>query len=277
MPTRSAVIDLHSHSTASDGEYPPEEVAARAAAAGSRVWALTDHDTVAGQDSALAAAKRLSMRFVPGIELSCFIDGREIHVLGHFVDPEHPTLKRFEDLLAEKRRARMEGIVRKLAALSVHVSVDDIVRNSGGKTIGRPHISRALVDRGYVSTVKEGFDRYLGEGKPAYVQRYRLSAEEGIQLVAGAGGVTTLAHPGVSKLERGDLKRLRESGLAGVEVFHPEHNPSMREKYQRIADEYDLVPTAGSDFHGERVAPDRHLGSESMSEAQLARLEARRP
>ncbi len=277
MSARSTVIDLHSHSTASDGEYPPEEVAARAAAAGSRVWALTDHDTVAGLGTALAAAKQRAIRFVPGIELSCFLDGREIHVLGHFVDPEHPTLKRFEDLLAEKRRARMEEIVRKLAALGVHVTADDIVRNSGGKTIGRPHISRALVDRGYVTTVKEGFDRYLGEGKAAYVQRYRLSAEDGIRLMAGAGGVATLAHPGLNKMERGDLKRLREMGLAGVEVFHPDHNPSMRDKYQRVADEYDLVATAGSDFHGERVSPDRHIGQETMSEAELARLEARRP
>ncbi len=277
MTTTPVVIDLHTHSTASDGEYAPGEVAARAAAAGSRVWALTDHDTVAGQEGALEAAKRLSIRFVPGIELSCFLDAREIHMLGHFVDPQHPSLVRFEDLLAEKRRVRMEEVVRKLAALGVHVSVDDIVRNSGGKTIGRPHISLTLVDRGYVSTVKEGFDRYLGEGRPAYVQRYRLLADEAIRLVAGAGGVTTLAHPGVSRMERGDLERLREMGLEGVEVYHPDHNPSMRGKYQRIADELDFVATAGSDFHGERVAPDRHLGQESMSEAEFARLEARRP
>ncbi len=277
MPTTPVVIDLHSHSTASDGQYPPGEVASRVAAAGVGVWALTDHDTVAGLESACAAAKRLSVRFVPGIELSCFIDRREIHMLGHFVDPEHPTLKRFEDFLAEKRRERMVEIVRKLAGLGVHITVDDIVKHSGGKTIGRPHISRALVEGGYVATVKEGFDRYLGEGKPAYVSRFRLEAEDGIQLVAGAGGVATLAHPGVNKLERGDLRRLREAGLAGVEVFHPDHNRSVREKYQRIADELDVVATSGSDFHGEQVAPDRHLGSETMPEAQLERLEQRRP
>ncbi len=274
MSATSMVIDLHSHSTASDGEYPPREVAQRAAGAGVGVWALTDHDTVSGLEQALAAARPHSIRFVPGIELSCFLDRREIHMLGHFVDPEHPTLKRFEDFLADKRRERMQEIVRRLAALGVHVTVDEIVAYSGGKTIGRPHISRALVERGYVATVKEGFDRYLGEGKPAYVQRFRLEAEEAIRLIASAGGVTTVAHPGV---KRGDLKRLREAGLAGVEVFHPDHNPSVREKYRRIADELDIVATSGSDFHGEQVAPDRHLGSETMPEGQFARLEERRP
>jgi 3',5'-nucleoside bisphosphate phosphatase len=277
MAARPDVIDLHTHSVASDGEYPPGEVAERLAAAGSVAWALTDHDTVAGQQAAAAAARRLSMRFIPGIELSCFLDGIEIHMLGHFVDPEHPTLKQFEDLLAEKRRTRMEEIMRKLAALGVRISTEEIVRNSGGKTIGRPHVSRALVERGFVSTIREGFDRYLGEGKPAYVQRYRLSAEDAILLVSGAGGVTTLAHPGVSRMQRGHLKKLRELGLAGVEVDHPDHNPSMRDKYRRLAAQYDLVPTAGSDYHGEQITPDRRLGSETMSLDELDRLQSRRP
>lgn len=277
MAERSSVIDLHTHSVASDGEYPPGEVADRAAKAGCLVWALTDHDTVAGQKNALAAAQRLSIRFIPGIELSCFLNRTEIHLLGHFIDPEHPTLKQFEDLLAEKRRARMEEIIRKLAAAGVQITAEDIVRNSGGKTIGRPHVSKALVERGFVSTIREGFDRYLGEGKPAYVPRYRLSAEDAIRLVAGAGGVTTLAHPGVNRLERGHLKQLRDVGLAGVEVDHPDHNPSTREKYRCLAAECDLVPTAGTDFHGELVTPDRHLGSESMPQEQLDRLQARAP
>jgi predicted metal-dependent phosphoesterase TrpH len=277
MAVRTGVIDLHSHSLASDGQYRAKEVAARAAQAGVRVWALSDHDTVAGLEEAGAAAGELGIRFVPGIELSAFLDKREIHLLGHFVDPTHPTLQSFEDLLAEKRRTRMEQIVEKLAPLGIRLEVANILKFSGGKTIGRPHVARAIVETGAVATVKEAFDRYLGEGKPAYVQRHRLDAPDAVKLVRGAGGTTTVAHPGVNKLERGDLARLAEAGVVGVEVYHPDQNPSVREKYLRLAEEYGMVPTAGSDFHGEAVAPDRRLGAVAMPEENLARLEARRP
>ncbi len=276
MTVRPGVIDLHSHSTASDGQYPAPLVAERAVAAGLAVWALTDHDSIGALDQAQEAAAARGLRFVPGIELSVQLDRREVHVLGHFVDPRSDALKRFEDLLAEKRRVRMGEIIQKLAALGVALTPDEIERFSGGKTLGRPHVARAMVERGVVQTVKEAFDRFLGEGRPAYVGRYRLTVPEAIDLVRGAGGAATVAHPGVSKVERGDLERMKGWGLVGVETYHPDHNPSVREKYLRIARELDLVPTAGSDFHGEEVSPDRHLGDESMAEEDLARLEARR-
>ncbi|HEU4383876.1 MAG TPA: PHP domain-containing protein [Anaeromyxobacteraceae bacterium] len=269
-------IDLHTHSLASDGEYRPGEVAARAASAGTRVWSLTDHDTVAGQAEGAEAAGRLGVRFVPGIELSVYLGQREIHVLGHFVDPAHPSLGRFEDFLAERRRVRMGEIVSRLAALGIAIGEDDIVRWSGGKTIGRPHVARALVEAGAASTVKEAFDLYLGEGRPAYVPRFRLEAEESIRFIGGAGGVATVAHPGNSGVERGDLLRLRQAGLAGLEVGHPDHNPSVRDKYRRLCQELDLVPTAGTDYHGEAVSPNRFLGSAEMAAEDLERLEARR-
>lgn len=271
------LIDLHSHSRASDGEYVAAEVAELAASAGVKVWALCDHDTVAGLPAAQQAADRIGLRLVPGIELSAFLDRREIHLLGHFVDPDNPALTRFEDLLAERRRVRMEQIVEKLATLGVRLRVEDIEKHSGGKTIGRPHVARAIVDTGIVSSVKEAFDRYLGEGRPAYVQRYRLDAEEAVRLVRAAGGTTTVAHPGVNGLERGELERLRAAGVVGLEVLHAEHNPSVREKYRRLAEALDLVPTAGSDYHGPAVSPDRRFGDVTMSAADLARLEGRRP
>ena len=271
------IIDLHSHSRASDGQHPVEEVAALAASAGVGVWALTDHDTVAGIAEAAAAAARRGVRLVPGIELSTFIDRREIHVLGHFVDPESPAVRDFQALLEEKRRVRMGEIVQKLAEVGVAVHPDDIEKHSGGKLLGRPHVARALMDRGYVSTVKEAFDLWLGEGKPAYVGRFRLEARDAVALVRGAGGTATIAHPGLSRIERGDLTRLRDWGLAGVEVSHPEQNPSVREKYRALAAELGLVPTAGSDFHGDVVAPGRRFGDCSMTPEELAALEARRP
>ncbi|WP_248362463.1 PHP domain-containing protein [Anaeromyxobacter oryzae] len=270
-------IDLHSHSRASDGQYPAAEVAERAAAAGVGVWALCDHDTIAGLEAGGAAAARLGVRFVPGIELSAFLDRREIHLLGHFVDPVHDALRRFEDFLAVRRRVRMQQIVEKLAGLGIRIAPADIEKWSGGKTIGRPHVARAIVETGIVATVKDAFDQFLGEGRPAYVPRYRLEAEDAVRLVRSAGGTATVAHPGVSKLERYDLERLRAAGVDGLEVHHADHNPSVREKYLRIAEALDLVPTAGSDYHGEAVAPDRHLGDVSMAHEELERLERRRP
>jgi predicted metal-dependent phosphoesterase TrpH len=276
MTAAPGVIDLHSHSTASDGQYPAAEVAARAAAAGVAVWALTDHDSVASLPQASQEAARHGIRFVPGIELSALIDKREIHVLGHFVDPDSRALKEFEDLLAEKRRTRTDDIIQKLRTLGVTLTAAEIEKFSGGKTLGRPHVARALVERGIVSDVREAFDRFLGEGKPAFVGRHRLTGEDAIALVRGAGGAATLAHPGVNKMERGDLERLKGWGLAGVEVFHPNHNPSLREKYLKIAAELGLIPTAGSDFHGEAIAPDRPIGTETMTPEAFARLEAAR-
>ena len=273
----TGVIDLHSHSLASDGQFPPAEVAELARAAGCSVWALCDHDTVDGLEAAAAAARQVNLRLVPGIELSAFLERHEIHLLGHFVDPTAPSLRNFEDFLAERRRERMRQIVQRLAGLGVHVTEAAIEAHSGGKTIGRPHVARAIVESGAVATVKEAFDRFLGEGQPAYVQRYRLEVVDAVALVRGAGGTVTIAHPGVSKLEAGEVARLAAAGVVGIEVIHPDQNPSVREKYQRAAEAHGLVATAGSDFHGPDVSPDRHLGMVSMTPEALASLERRRP
>ncbi|MBK9517913.1 MAG: PHP domain-containing protein [Anaeromyxobacter sp.] len=270
-------IDLHSHSLASDGQYPAAEVAVLARRAGLGTWALCDHDTVAGLASGAAAAAREGLRFVPGIELSAFLERREIHLLGHFVDPAHPALVAFEDFLAVHRRERVRQIVVRLAALGVSVTEEAIERHSGGKTIGRPHVARAIVETGAVATVREAFDRWLGEGQPAYVQRYRLEAADAVALVRGAGGTVTIAHPGVSKLEVAEVARLAEAGVSGIEVIHPDQNPSVRDKYARAAAASGLVMTAGSDYHGPDVTPDRQLGMVTMDQAALAALEARRP
>ncbi len=270
-------IDLHSHSLASDGELAPAEVAALARAAGVRVWALSDHDTVAGLPAAADAAERVGLRFVPGIELSAFLGTKEVHVLGHFLDPAHPTLRRFEDTLAGHRRRRMEQILQKLAGLNVSIRVADVERWCGGKTIGRPHVARAIAEAGYVGTIKEAFDRFLGDGKPAFVPRFRLDVAEAVALVRGAGGTATIAHPGVSRLDARGIESLRDAGVVGVEVFHADQDPGMRERFLRFAESLDMVPTAGSDFHGELVSPDRRFGEVTMGEEDLARLEARRP
>jgi predicted metal-dependent phosphoesterase TrpH len=272
-----AIIDIHTHSLASDGELVASDLADRAAASGLTVWGLCDHDTVAALEAGADAARKRAIRFVPGIELSAFLDKREIHLLGHFVDPTHRSLREFEDFLADRRRERMGAIIEKLARVGVTVRAEQIERYSGGKTIGRPHVAKAIVEVGAASTVKEAFDRFIGEGRPAYVQRYRLEAADAVKLVRGAGGTVTVAHPGITGLERGELQRLRAAGVVGLEAVHPEHNPSMRDKYARLAEELGLVPTAGSDFHGGSVSPGRQLGAVTMTAEALARLESLRP
>jgi predicted metal-dependent phosphoesterase TrpH len=276
-PSPDGLIDLHSHSLASDGQHPAAVVATKAASAGIGTWALTDHDSIAALEQGQAAADALGLRFVPGIELSVYLDRREVHLLGHFVDPASGPLRRFEDLLAEKRRLRMGEIVSRLASLGIALSPDEIEQFSGGKTLGRPHVARALVARGVVSSVREAFDLWLGEGRPAYVPRYRLTVAEAIRLVRDAGGTATIAHPGLSGVQRGDLERMKGWGLDGVEVDHAEQNPSTRDKYRRLCAELDLVATAGTDYHGEAVNPDRLFGDVTMAAEELARLEARRP
>ena len=277
MDDSDPIIDLHTHSTASDGQYRPVDVARRAAEAGTLAWALTDHDTVAGLEPAARAARDLNVRFVPGIELSALLDEREVHVLGHFIDPSHPRLREFEDLLADHRRTRVQKIVRLLAERGVEVTEEAIVACSGGKTIGRPHVARALLEAGAVSSVKEAFDRWLGEGRPAYVGRYRLTAEDAVTMIRKAGGTATLAHPGVSRVNPRELPRLRRLGFDGVEADHPDHPAEQAARFREEAAAAGLVCTAGSDFHGEVVAPDRFLGTSRMSAAELDRLEARRP
>lgn len=272
---KPAVIDLHSHTTASDGQHAPEELLARAAAAGVSVLAVTDHDTVAGLEAAAEAARAHGVELVPGIELSAFIHGREVHVLGHFVRPGDEELGQFAERLRGEREQRMEAMVARMRALGYPVHMEQVRELAGEAQLGRPHLARLLVERGWCSSMQEAFDRFLGSGKPAWVERYRLEGAEAIRLIRRAGGVATLAHPGTSRMEHHQIKLLAGAGLGGLEVYHADHHPSVRNKYLSIARALDLVPTAGSDFHGRQVSPERHLGMVSMPAEQLARLRAR--
>jgi hypothetical protein len=270
------MIDFHSHTTASDGQHTPEELVAMAVAAGVTTLAVTDHDTVGAVARARVAARAHSLTIVPGIELSAVLNGREVHVLGHYVDIDEPSLASFSESLKVERRTRMEQMIAKLKAMGVPVTMGEVEALSGGDNLGRPHLARALMDRGWVGSVKEAFDRFLGAGRPANVEREPLETLTAIQMIHRAGGTATLAHPGVSKVEGHELTQLRREGLDGLEVFHSDHVPSQREKYLRLGTELGLIPTAGSDFHGELVAPNRKLGTAAMPEASLEALEKAR-
>jgi predicted metal-dependent phosphoesterase TrpH len=269
------MIDLHSHTTASDGEHSPQELLARARAAGVSTLAVTDHDTVKALQRAREAADAEGIRLVPGIEVSSDAEGREIHILGHFVDPTEPGLAGFSDRLGGERAERMGRMVAQMNRLGFQVTPEEVERIAAGAHLGRPHLALALVERGYVTSTREAFDRFLGDGKPGYVDRFRVSAEDAIAMLHRAGGTATLAHPGSSKVLPHVLERLAKAGLDGLEIFHPDHVPSQREAFLRQAEALGLVPTAGSDYHGPRVSPDRRLGMVSLDPSHFARLEAR--
>jgi predicted metal-dependent phosphoesterase TrpH len=269
------MIDLHSHTTASDGQHTPSELLRLASEAGVTHLAITDHDTVAGVGEGTEAAKATGVSLIPGIELSAFVGDREVHILGHFVRPEDDELGHVSDALRAERRARMERMVQKLNALGVWISMEQVLAVAGEAQLGRPHLARALVERGICSSTKDAFDRFLASGRPGFVDRERITAARAIALVRRAGGAATVAHPAVSQVTGDELRFLRDAGLSGLEVFHADQKPAMQAKYLAIANELDLVPTAGSDFHGEKVAPGRRLGMASMDPRYFAELERR--
>jgi predicted metal-dependent phosphoesterase TrpH len=268
-------IDLHSQTTASDGELSPEVLLARAQAQGVRVLSVTDHDTVAALERAEAAARVVGIELVPGIEISAHLGAREVHLLGHFVDRRQPALQQMDAELGRAREERMREMIRRLAEEGVQVTMEQVQAVAQGAHLGRPHLARALVALGHCSSMQEAFQRYLGDGRPGHVPSRRISAEDAVALIHRSGGTATVAHPGVSKLQEPELGALKAAGLDGLEVFHPEHVPSQREKLLRWAERYDLVPTAGSDFHGPKVSPGRELGEESLAVERLERLRSR--
>jgi predicted metal-dependent phosphoesterase TrpH len=269
------VIDLHSHTTASDGEHSPEALLSLARAAGVTVLSVTDHDTVAGLSRAGAAAEAEGLLFVPGIEVSATASGREVHVLGHFVDAQESGLARYSERLKGERGVRMGQMVQRMGELGFPVTLEEVERIGGGAHLGRPHLALALLNRGYVSSTKEAFDRFLADGRPGHVDRFRVSAEEAVRLLHAAGGTATLAHPGPSKVTPPTLQALAHAGLDGLEVFHADHVPSQREAFLRTADALGLIPTGGSDYHGARVSPGRKPGGSTTPPEAFARLQAR--
>jgi len=272
----SARLDLHVHTTASDGLWTPARVVQEALARGLRYLAITDHETTQGAIEAVGLARGTPLEVIPGVEISIGGPEEELDLLGYFVDPVHPDLLRLlEDLQAE-RVERIRAMAERLARLGMPVPWERVRALAQGEVLGRPHLARAMVEQGYVADEAEAFRRWLGRGRPAYVPRRPVDPREVIAVIRAAGGVAALAHPGRSGLPR-DLEGLWRAGLAGLEVFHPDHDPADIPRLMAIARTYDLVPTGGSDFHG--PGPDGRilLGTMPVPESTVERLRARCP
>lgn len=265
-------VDLHSHSTASDGACAPDLVVESAAQAGLFAIALTDHDTLAGVAAARRAGKRLGVRVVAGVELSVMDGEREVHMLGLHI----ARVDALEDRLTSvrhARRTRAERIVERLNALGVAITVDAVFAQAGAGAVGRPHIARALIAGGWSRDQRDAFDRYLGAGRPANVEKEHITAADGIGLVHDHGGLAVIAHPGRDGT-RERIEALAALGLDGVEVLHPSHGSEDVARLVALADFFGLVPSGGSDWHGGGAGP-RVLGGMHVPAEWLRRQDER--
>jgi predicted metal-dependent phosphoesterase TrpH len=269
------LVDLHTHSTASDGLYSPSDLLHQAKEAGLRVLALTDHDTTNGIAEARQAAQALDIELIPGIEINTDIGGREVHVLGYFPEYERPAFQEVLQTLRDARELRGQRMVEKLNQQGVHISWER-VREIARGTVGRPHVARALMEAGYVHSVAEAFDKYIGSNCPAYVPRYKLSPEDAIHFIASANGLPVMAHPftqpGIETL-RERITGMRQAGLIGIEAYYGPYTPEQVQTLIELAEQYHLIATGGSDYHGPNIHP-TPLGGRYVPYEAVERLKA---
>lgn len=268
------VVDLHLHTSFSDGTYTPEELAGHAARQGLSAIALTDHDTVEGCARAATACAGQGVEFVPGSELTAEIGGTEIHLLGYYLRTTDPGLLRAMDRFQGVRQDRIREMVGRLNDLGVGLEADRVFALAQCRSPGRPHVGRALVEGGFCRTVDEAFELYLKQGRPAWVPKFKMSAGEGIALIHEAGGVAVLAHPALNQVDEA-IPRLVEMGLDGLECYHTKHARSTAAHYVAMAQTLGLLITGGSDCHG--MAKGKPLiGGVRLPYEHLTRLKAAR-
>jgi predicted metal-dependent phosphoesterase TrpH len=273
----SGVIDLHLHTTASDGSFEPAALVALAWGAGIRTMSVTDHDTVAGIQRAAAQAAEHGIAFVPGIEITAVLGERDIHILGYFIDPENAPLNTFLRHQRADRVRRVSAMADRLAALGKPIDGDALrseCEAAGGRAVGRPMVARALVQAGHVADMRQAFERWIGDGKAAYVARQGATPTQVIAMISEAGGLASLAHPGL--LRRDTLiPELVDAGLAALEAYHSDHDAKTTEHYLGIARTHDLAVSGGSDYHGEEGHRKGALGNVGLPLEHFETLAAR--
>lgn len=265
--------DFHTHSTASDGRLTPTELVELTVGQGVVWHALTDHDSTEGiAEARRAAALHPEYHLIPGVEMGTDIEGAEVHMLGLFLDPADDELQRTLAKLREGRVGRGEGIVKKLATLGVHIKWERVQEIAGDASVGRPHIAQALVEAGYVPTVKEAFDRWISRNGPAYVEREKMTPEEVVQFIVARGGLACLAHPAELPDFEKHLASLKAAGMSAMEVFYKDYPPETVERLRVIAEQFGLLPLGGSDYHG-IFGPEEPLpGNIPLPDSSIERL-----
>jgi 3',5'-nucleoside bisphosphate phosphatase len=266
-------VDLHTHSNASDGELTPVELVRLALERGLTTIALTDHDSVENVGATIDAARGTPLQVIPGVELSADVPKGEVHVLGYFVDWHDPEFLAMLVKFRDGRYGRAEKMAKKLGALGASISFDRVKEIAGDAAIGRPHVAQALVEAGYVGTVTEAFTKYISRDGPAYVPRFRLTPEDAVALILSAGGVPVLAHP---REMTGWIFPLMKAGLLGLEVYYGAYDDMTRAELARLAKQYGLIATGGSDFHGlDKMGHRSGLGQNDVPPGVVEKLRKR--
>lgn len=266
--------DLHLHTTASDGSVRPAQIVQLALQAGLDAIAITDHDTFDGIEQAKAQSSGLQI--IPGIELSCDINGIDVHILAYWLDYKAKWLNDELERLRKGRYERAQKIVQKLNENGFDIEFDDILNIAGDAALGRSHVARVMLQKGFVDNIQEAFDRYLGKDSPCYVSKPARDPDDIFKLVTKAGGVTSLAHPASAGIDE-FIPDLIKKGLTGIEVYHPDHSPDQVKFYEDICRQYNVVPTAGSDFHAHKSKRGTRIGTYKVDMAQVERLKERLP
>ncbi|RZB37729.1 MAG: 3',5'-nucleoside bisphosphate phosphatase [Desulfobacteraceae bacterium Eth-SRB2] len=263
-------IDLHIHSTASDGTFSPLEILNLAQSINLGAISITDHDTVAGTKEALAIGIPPSINFLTGVEISAvppppFSFPGSFHILGYAINIDDFILNQTLAKLQEARKNRNPRIIKLLNRMGFELTLNEIRKDFGECQLGRPHIAKQMVKKGFVQSVAEAFDKYLAKGQPAYIDKYRVDCDRAIEVIRNAGGIPVLAHPVLLEIKKDDvfkklISRLKEMGLKGIEVYYPEHTPDLIARYTEIANRHGLLITGGTDFHGS-IKPEIKMGS----------------
>ncbi|MDH4071270.1 MAG: PHP domain-containing protein [Ignavibacteria bacterium] len=266
--------DLHLHTIHSDGTLSPEELVKRARAGGLSTISVTDHDSVGAIEQARAVGEQLGVEVITGVELSVSVGEQDVHVLAYFFDHTNSTVQDHLEFYRFERVKRAERIVGKLNDLKVPLTIDAVLEKAGNGSVGRPHIANALVDEGFISSYNEAFLKYIGQGKPAFERKMRVSPRAAIDMISEAGGLTFLAHPGVNISEE-VLMGLIKDGIDGIEVVHPSHSPERIAFYRGIVSEYFLLASGGSDYHGGGRNDNGSLGKYFISNQEVEMMRRR--
>ncbi len=266
-------VDLHIHSNASDGRLSPVDIILQAAERGLSVIAITDHDSVDGIASAMVAAKAFPrLRIIPGIELSTDVPQGEIHVLGYFIDYTDHEFQIILEGLRNSRLKRAQGMVAKLKNLGVHLDWERVQEIAGIGSIGRPHIAQAMLEKGYISSIKEAFDKYISRNGPAYVEREKMTAVEAVALILKFNGLPVLAHPFTASNPETMIIELKAAGLIGIETYYNDYTTDEIDELISFADRYGLIAIGGSDYHGLETANETMIGGVDVPMESAERL-----
>ncbi len=268
-------VDLHIHSTASDGRFSPEEIVRKAAELGLAVIALADHDSVDGIVPALEAAKAFPwLKVIPCVEISTDTSDGEVHVLGYFIDYTNHELRVALEGFRSSRRRRAQGMIAKLADLGIHVEWQRVQEITGGNSIGRPHIAQAMLEKGYITSLREAFTKYIGQGGPAYVEREKMTPVEAVERIVRANGLPVLAHPFTTNNPETMVVELEAAGLVGIEAYSHDYTDDESNRLISLANKHNLIVSGGSDYHGLDADNEAMLGSLDVPMESAERLMA---